>query len=105
MLEKIKARCRGNAKAGKALADDFADSNRGQVTSRANQAVSLIVALLVAGIVGAFLLPIAIDEIVSVDTSSWGSGAQSMWEILDVIIVLAVFLFFISVAMAASNST
>lgn len=75
--------------------------NRGQVS--ASRAVGLVVALTVGGLVAAFLLPVAIDEIVAVDTSSWGSGATSLWDIMDLIIVLAAFLFFIGVALAASN--
>lgn len=77
--------------------------NRGQVASGAMQAVSLVVALMVAALVAAFLLPIGITEIVSVETTDWGEGASAMWEILDVIIVLAVFLFFIGVALSAAN--
>jgi small-conductance mechanosensitive channel len=71
--------------------------NRGQ---SANRAVSLVVALTVGGLVAAFLLPIAIDEIVGVDTTSWSSGASSLWDIMDVIIVLALFLFMIGLATA-----
>lgn len=82
---------------GKRLATD----NRAAVS--ANEAVGLVVALMVGGLVAAFLLPVAIDEIVGVSTSSWGSGASSLWGVMDLIIVLAVFLFFIGVALAASN--
>lgn len=35
----------------------------------------------------------------------WGDGAQSLWAILDVIIVLAVFLFFVSVSLGAARRT
>lgn len=72
------------------------------VSNQANRAVGLVVGLMVAGIVAAFLLPVAIDEIVGVDTSSWGSGASSLWGILDLILVLAVFLFLIGLALASS---
>lgn len=90
------------AKTGKRLA--FAHANkadRGQASAK--QAVSLVVALMVGGLVAAFLLPVAVDEIVAVDTSSWGSGASSLWDVMDIIIVLAVFLFFIGVALAATD--
>lgn len=69
---------------------------RGQSAGRA---VNLVVVLTVGGIVAAFLLPVALDEIVAVDVSNYSSGAQSLWNILDLIIVLAVFLFFIGLAM------
>lgn len=91
MFDRLKA----NIRTGKALAED---DSRGQMDART--AVRLIVALMVGAIVAAFLLPVGIDEIVGVDTSSWGSGAASLWTILDLVIVLAVFLFFINVALS-----
>lgn len=83
---------------GKALA---MDDSRGQTSAK--MAVRLVVALMVGGLVAAFLLPVAIDQIVGVDTSSWGSGASDLWDVMDLIIVLAVFLFFIGVALAATD--
>lgn len=65
--------------------------------------VNLVVTLTVAGIVAAFLLPVAINEIVAVDTTSWSSGASSLWDILDLIVVLAIFLFMIGLALARSK--
>lgn len=89
----------GQKQKGKALAESqgFTVDDRGQTSAR--QAVMLVVGLMVGGLVAAFLLPVAVDEIVAVDTSSWGSGAQSLWDIMDLIIILAVFLFFISLAL------
>lgn len=66
-------------------------------------AVEVIVGLTVAGLVAAFLLPIAIGEIVSVSTSSWGSGASSLWAIMDLAIVLSAFLFMIGLALGATD--
>lgn len=86
-----------------ALAESFVEDNRGQSNS-ATKAVGLVVGLTVGGLVAAFLIPVAISEIVGVDTSSWGSGASSIWDIMDLIIVLALFLFFIGVALAAADS-
>lgn len=86
---------------GEAMADQtmqqLGSANRGQMASNA---VNLVVALMVGGLVAAFLLPVAVNEIVSVDTSSWGSGASSLWDIMDLIIVLAAFLFFIGLAVS-----
>lgn len=97
MFQRIKR----SVRSGKRLAFS-GGSDRGQVS--AQRAVGLVVALTVGGLVAAFLLPVAISEIVGVETSSWGSGASSLWDIMDLIIVLAVFLFFIGVALAASNN-
>ena len=69
----------------------------------ASGAVNLVVALVVGGLMAAFLLPIAIDEIASVDTTSWDDGASALWGILPVMIVLAVFLFFTAVALQRSG--
>jgi hypothetical protein len=83
-----------NFKAG-TLSDDV----RAQSMGGAGSAVNLVVGLVVGALVAAFLIPIAIDELVNVDTTSWGSGAASLWDILDVILVLAIFLFFIGMAL------
>lgn len=64
----------------------------------ANQAVNVVVGLLVGGLMAAFLLPLAINELVAVDTSSWTSGAGELWSLLQVMIVLAIFLFFTQLA-------
>jgi len=69
----------------------------------ASQAVNLVVALVVGGLMAAFLLPIAIDEIAAVDTTSWDNGAAALWGILPVMVVLAVFLFFVGVALSRSG--
>jgi hypothetical protein len=66
--------------------------------AQAGQAVNVVVSLMVSGLVAAFLLPVAIEEIVTVDTTNWGSGASSLWEIMDLIIVLGAFLFMITLA-------
>jgi len=98
----MKDRLKMLARVGKRQAETFASDDKAQ-TGMAMTAVSLIVALTVGAIIAAFLLPVGVNELVGVDTSSWSSGASSLWAILDVIVVLAVFLFFISVAMGASN--
>lgn len=69
----------------------------------ASGAVNLVVALVVGGLMAAFLLPIAIDEIVAVDTTGWDGGAAALWDILPVMIVLAIFLFFVGVALKRSG--
>ena len=80
-----------------------ADRAQASLNNLAMVAVSLIVALTVGAIVAAFLLPIAIDELVAVETTDWGDAADAMWGILDAIIVLAAFLFFVAVALGAAD--
>lgn len=94
MFDKLKERFSKNASTGRSAA-------RGQVS--ATMAVRLVVALTIGGLVAAFLLPVALEEIVNVDTSNYSSGAASLWNIMDIIITLAVFLFFTGVALAAMN--
>ena len=74
-----------------------------QAQSGANTAVNLVVALVVGGLMAAFLLPIAIDEIAAVDTSSWSNGAGALWDILPVMVVLAIFLFFVGMALSRAD--
>ena len=88
--------------AAKQMAAGYLDDKRGQ-TGGAMVAVGLVVGLVVAALVASFLLPIGIDEIIAVDTTNWSDGAQAMWDILDVLIVLALFLFFIAIALSAAN--
>ena len=84
------------------LDSSFGGASRAQ--SGAMRVVSLVVALTVGAIVAAFLLPIGIEELTSADLGADASaGATALWGILDVIIVLAVFLFFIAVALAAAD--
>lgn len=64
----------------------------------------MVVTLTVVSIVAAYLLPLAIGEIVSVDTSSWGTGASELWNIMDLIIVLGLFLFMIGLAVSRAES-
>lgn len=88
----------------KQMAAAFLRDARGQGTQNsAMRVVGLVVALTVGGIVAAFLLPIAIEELVNVTTTDWSDGASALWGILDVIVVLAVFLAFIGIALAAAN--
>lgn len=80
----------------------FAAANRAQ--SGADRAVEIVVGLVVGGLMAAFLLPIAIEEIVSIDTTSWTAGAAELWELLPVMIVLAIFLFFVGLALERARS-
>lgn len=82
----------------KALAEGLMADNRGQA-----RGVNLVVTLTVAALVAAFLIPVAIDELVAVDTSSWGSGASSLWDIMDLVVVLAIFLFMIGLSIKKSD--
>lgn len=51
-----------------------------------------MVGITVMALVTAYLIPIAIEELEAVSTSSWSEGAASIWGILSVIVVLAVFI-------------
>lgn len=90
----------GSLEGGMDELDAFANDSRAQ---GANGAVNLVVALVVGGLMAAFLLPIVIDELATVDTTSWSDGAAALWGILPVMIVLAVFLFFVGVALKRSG--
>lgn len=63
--------------------------------NKADEAVGVIVGLTVAGLVSSFLIPIAIDELVAVNTTTWSSGANNLWGVIDLAIILSVFLVFI----------
>jgi len=82
---------------------EFGTDTRAQMGGGAQQATNVVVGLLVASLVSAYLLPMAIEEIVAVDTSSWTSGAAELWTLLPVMIVLAVFLFFVGLALKTGD--
>jgi hypothetical protein len=83
---------------GDILTDEFSNDSRAQVGG-ANRATNLVVGLVVAGLMAAFLLPIAIEEITNTSTSNWSDGAASLWSVLPIMIVLAIFLFFVGLAL------
>ena len=101
-------RLKQNVEIGRAMAEDHLDGEldmdtRGQ-TNSAMVVVSLVVALTVGALIAAFLLPIGIEEITTAELGAdASSGAEALWGILDVMIVLAVFLFFTGIALAATN--
>lgn len=89
-------------KQAKMLGRAFLGDDRAQMTG-AEEGVEVVVGLVVGGLMAAFLLPLAINEIVGIDTSSWTGGAAELWELLPVMIVLAIFLFFVQLAIARSG--
>jgi len=106
MLSKIKQKFKStfglSLETGKLAAEATAmgiDDNRGQMgMGMADRAVNLVIGLAVGALVAAFVLPIALEELFAVETTDWDSGAAALWDILGVIIVLAVFLFFVTAA-------
>lgn len=89
-------RFRDDIEQGKWMAQNY---DRGQTGG----IVKTIVGLAVGGLVAAFIIPIALTEISDVDTTNFSSGAQSLWNILDVIIALGVFLLFIGLGLRQSG--
>lgn len=57
-------------------------------------AMSLVVALVVGGVVAAFLLPIAFPFLEGIDQGGWSTQAQALWSMTETVIVLSVFVFF-----------
>lgn len=63
-----------------------------------DRGVDLAVGVLVVGLLTAYLLPIAIDELVTVDTTSWGNAESSLFDLLPLFFVLAILLFVVAKA-------
>ena len=101
MLDRLLA----NAQVGQKMAEEktgVSFDDRAQTS--ANNVVSLVVALLVGALVAAFLIPIAVEAIADAELGANVSPeAESLWETLDIIIILVVFLFFVGLAMAATR--
>lgn len=50
--------------------------------------VGIIMGLLIAGLLIAFLLPVAVDAIIDVDTTTWGDAEEGLWELVPLFLVL-----------------
>ena len=94
----------GDEAAKRAVAEvSFVGDARGQ-QSAANRMVALIVSLTVGAIIAAYLLPLGLQELTGADLGeNTSEGAESLWGIMDVMIVLSLFLAFVAVALAAAD--
>lgn len=68
---------------------------------RMEDGIDMAVQLLVVGLLVAYLLPEAIDAIVNVSTSSWGSAEAGLWDLLPIFIVIGAVLYIIGMAINA----
>ena len=64
----------------------FLKDNRGALTT--GKVIDLMVIALLVGI----LIPIGLNEIANANTSTWSSSSQTIWNNLDVIILIAILL-------------
>lgn len=79
----------------------LATDDRGAVSAR--EGIKLVIAIFVSVLVAAFLYPIALDEMFTANTSNWSSGAVALWDILPLVAVLALFMYFIGSALMSSG--
>lgn len=49
--------------------------------------VGVVMGLLIAGLLIAYLLPVAIEAIIDVDTASWGQESE-LWSLIPLFLVL-----------------
>lgn len=49
--------------------------------------VGVVMGLLIAGLLVAYLLPVAIEAIVDVDTTAWGQESE-LWDLIPLFLVL-----------------
>ena len=97
-------RMRNNVQVGQKMAEDRTGAELDRATASASAVVSMVVALLVGALVAAFLIPIAVEAIADAELGADVSPeAESLWETLDIIIILVVFLFFVGLAMQATG--
>lgn len=83
--------------------EPFSGMDRAQTGMNVRTGVALVVTLFVGALMASILLPIAIDEIVGVDTSAWDTSTQTLWDLLPVVIILSPVLFFVFAAIAYSR--
>lgn len=80
------------------MSSNFTGDTRG--SQFMSKGVDIAVGILVVGLLTAYLLPIAIDEIVAVDTTNWGNAEAQLFDLLPLFFVLAIVLFIVAKAMA-----
>jgi len=83
---------------GRAMAssdDDMKADTRGAI--RIKNVVMASIALGIGALVAAFVVPVGLDEIVNVSNSNYSSGAQSLWDNMDLFVTLGVLGIFIGV--------
>lgn len=90
---------RERLKTARERVEQLRTDSRAQSGGAAGQAANVVVSIMVASLMAAYLLPMAINEIAGVDTSSWTGGAAELWAIIPVMIVLAMFIFFVNMAL------
>lgn len=79
----------------------LANDNRAQAGGMMDKGVDLAVGVLVVGLLTAYLLPIALDELNAVDTTSWGNAEAELFGLLGLFFVLAILLFVVNKAKSA----
>lgn len=72
--------------------------NANRANSFMDRGVEYAVGILVIGLLAAYLLPVAINEIVGVDTSSWGSAEAQLFGLLPIFFVLGILLYIVNKA-------
>lgn len=83
---------------GQRVADKIVPvDNRAQ--SSMNSTLNTVIAVVVSAIFIAVLAPVAINELVEVETTDWPDSVASMFDVLPIIVVLAFFLTLIGMAM------
>lgn len=65
--------------------------------------VMLVVGILIVGLLTAYLAPIFLDELATVDTSSWGAAEAALFGILGLLFILAIVLFVVQWAVNAAD--
>lgn len=75
---------------GQLLGIDLARHDRAQA-NMVGMVIGVIVSIVVAAILGGFLLSVAIDAFLGVETTEWDDDLQDLWDAIP-IILLAVFL-------------
>lgn len=61
--------------------------------------MALVIALTVGGILIAQLLPVAIDQMFTTNTSAWSNETSTLWDLLPLFVIIAALLAVVGLAM------
>lgn len=66
-----------------------------QIKNRIMDVLGVVVGLAVGIIVVAYLVPVALDQFFSVDTTSWDSEVADLWPLIPLFVILGLVIAFI----------
>lgn len=79
----------------------LAQDERAVSTRAIKAAIVIPIALAIGALVAGIVVPIGLDELTGANTSNYSSGAATLWDNLDLFVILAVLGYFVAMMFMA----